>query len=78
MGHEFETRVLGAEDIRRSNEQIGQLSIAAYQIMSKEPVSEFAQRLRLQDFRAIKLAQAAIPHHVDGQYELVFPIENDK
>jgi hypothetical protein len=78
MVHEFETRVLGVEDIQQSNRRIGQLSIAAYQIASKEPGTELAQRLRLQDFRETMIARAAIPQHVDGQYELVLPIENDK
>jgi hypothetical protein len=78
MEHEFETRVLGGEDIQRCNQEIGRLSIAAYQIMSRQDGSELAQRLRMQDFRETMIARSAVPQHVYGQYELVLPIENVK
>lgn len=78
MEHEFEVRVLGAEDIQRCNNEIGRLGIAAYQIMSRESGTPLAKYLAKQDFRETIVARAAIPHHVDGQYELVLPIENDK
>lgn len=75
MEHEHVIRVMDDREIRRSNNEVGRLSIRAYQLLASRNMSEMGRNFVAFDYEAIRIAQAAVPVHVYGQYELVLPIE---
>lgn len=78
MEHEHEIRVIDDREVRRSNNEVGRLGIRAYQLLSRQNTSELSHQFAALDYEAIRTAQAAVPVHMFGQYELVLPIENNK
>lgn len=78
MGHEHEIRVMDDREIRRSNNEVGRLGIRAYQLLTAQHTSEMGRQFAALDYEVVRAAQAAVPVHVYGQYELVLPQEFNK
>ncbi|MDB5168217.1 MAG: hypothetical protein JWO55_475 [Candidatus Saccharibacteria bacterium] len=75
MEHEHVIRIMDDHEIRRSNNEVGRLGVRAYQLQTMQNTSEMGRQFAALDHESMRIAQAVVPVHVFGQYELVLPIE---